>query len=101
MSGGADGRRVPGLERGVPFELLVDGEALRAYPGETVAAALLAAGRRALRRTAQRGELRGLYCVMGVCGECAVAVGGEPGVRACVTVALPGMVITTTAVAGR
>ena len=91
-----DGRRIPGVERGAAFELMVDGEAVRAYPGETVAAALLAAGRRALRRTAQRGEPRGLYCGMGVCGECAVAVNGEPGVRACVTVALPRMAITTT-----
>ena len=66
-----------------------------AYPGETVAAALLASGRRALRRTALRREPRGVYCAMGVCGECAMVVNAEPGVRACVTRALPGMTVET------
>jgi sarcosine oxidase subunit alpha len=89
-----DGYRVPGPDRGTPFDLSVDGEAVRAYPGETVAAALLAAGRRAFRRTGLSGEPRGLYCGMGVCGECAVTVDGEPGVRACVAIALPGMAVS-------
>jgi sarcosine oxidase subunit alpha len=47
------GRRVgEGVARGAPFVLTVDGEAIEAYPGETVATALLAAGRRTARRTA-------------------------------------------------
>lgn len=87
-------RRVPGIERGKAFELIVDGERLVAYPGETIAAALLAAGRRVLRRTALRREPRGIYCGMGVCGECAMVVNDEPGVRTCVTQALPGMTVS-------
>jgi aerobic-type carbon monoxide dehydrogenase small subunit (CoxS/CutS family) len=90
MSG--DGR-VAGIARGDAFELRVDGEPVAAYPGETIAAALMAAGGRALRRTAGRGEPRGVYCAMGVCGECVMVVDGEPGVRACVTLAAPGMVV--------
>jgi hypothetical protein len=86
-------RRAAGIARGQAFELRVDGEAVRAFPGETIAAALLAAGQRALRHTAGRGEPRGVYCAMGVCGECVMVVDGEPGVRACVTPAAPGMVI--------
>lgn len=93
MSAPRGERRAPGFERGSAFELLVDGERVLAYPGETIAAALLAAGRRALRRTALRRELRGVYCGMGVCGECAMAVNGEPGVRTCVTLARPGMTV--------
>ena len=85
MSAARGERRVPGIERGIAFELLLDGEPVLAYPGETIAAALLASGRRALRRTALRHDPRGVYCAMGVCGECAMVVNGQPGVRTCVT----------------
>ena len=92
MRGGGDDRRVSGVERGTAFEFLVGGQPVRAYPGETIAAALLAAGWRALRRT-PRGATRGVYCAMGACGECAMAVNGEHGVRTCVTLAAPGMIV--------
>jgi D-hydroxyproline dehydrogenase subunit gamma len=76
------------------FSFLVDGEPVEARAGETVAAALLAAGRRELRRTAGRDEPRGLYCVMGVCWECAVLIDGRT-VRACVVPAAPGLSVET------
>jgi hypothetical protein len=94
MRASAGGYRVPGIERGAAFEFLVDGERVVACPGETIAAALLASGRRALRHTARRREPRGVYCAMGVCGECAMVVNGEPGVRACVTPASAGMLVS-------
>jgi len=72
----------------------VDGRPLTARPGMTVAAALLAAGRRTWRRTA-RGAPRGLFCGMGVCFDCLVIVDGAPNVRACVTPVAPGMRIET------
>ena len=87
------GGRVADVARGDAFELRVDGERVPAHHGETIAAALLAAGRRAVRRTAGRGEPRGVYCAMGVCGECVMVVDGEPGVRTCVTLAAPGMTV--------
>ena len=89
------GGRVADVARGEAFELRVDGERVPAHHGETIAAALLAAGRRAVRRTAGRGEPRGVYCAMGVCGECVMVVDGEPGVRTCVTLAAPGMTVQT------
>jgi len=89
------GGRAAGVARGEAFELRVDGGRVPAHAGETVAAALLAAGRRALRWTAGRGEPRGVYCAMGVCGECIMVVDGEPGVRTCVTLAAPGMTVQT------
>jgi len=92
MSPGSGGR-TSGIARGEAFTLSVDGERVAAYPGETIAAALLAAGRRALRWTAGRGEPRGVYCAMGVCGECVMVVDGESGVRTCVTPATPGMTV--------
>ena len=76
------------------FTFVVDGRAVSAFPGETVATALLADGCRVLRRTTKLGEPRGLYCVMGVCWECAVLIDGRT-VRACVTPATPGLAVET------
>lgn len=72
----------------------VDGRPVAARPGMTVAAALLAAGRRTWRRTAQ-GAPRGLFCGMGVCFDCLLTVDGAPNVRACVTPVAPGMRVET------
>jgi predicted molibdopterin-dependent oxidoreductase YjgC len=68
-----------------------DGQELPAYEGETVAAALLAAGRRTFRRTARRGEPRGPFCGMGVCFECLVCIDGRPNRRACQVPVADGM----------
>ena len=72
-------------ERGPALSILVDGEALTAYEGESLAAALLASGRRFTRWTAKSGEARGYFCGMGVCQDCLVTVDGLPNVRACMT----------------
>jgi sarcosine oxidase subunit alpha len=79
-----------GIDRGEPFEFDVDGETIQAYPGETIAAALLAAGKYALRVTARLGSPRGLFCGMGVCHDCRMTVDGWRGVRTCMTAAQPG-----------
>ena len=73
----------------------VDGRAVSAVTGETVAAVLLAEGIRVFRYTAKRGEPRGVFCGMGICYECLVTVDGVPNLRACVTAVEPGMVIQT------
>jgi aerobic-type carbon monoxide dehydrogenase small subunit (CoxS/CutS family) len=86
--------RVSTLRRGQPIQLWLDGELIDAYPGETVAAVLVASGRRAFR-TSLRGLPRGLYCGIGLCHECLVTVDGSPGVRACMTQVFPGMRIET------
>lgn len=79
------------LVRGPQVEILVDGRPVQAFAGESVAAALLAAGRRALRTTARRGEPRGLYCNIGVCFDCVMAIDGRPNVRTCQTPVRDGM----------
>lgn len=71
--------------RGAAVTIIVDGVPIPAYRGESIAAALLASGRRALRVTPKLGAPRGLFCGMGVCFECMVKVGGGPSVRACMT----------------
>jgi predicted molibdopterin-dependent oxidoreductase YjgC len=87
------GRRLelgPGLARGRQLTLTLDGAAVTAYEGETVATVLLAEGRIATRTT-PGGEPRGVFCGMGVCFDCLVVVDGIPNTRACMTEAREGM----------
>ena len=76
------------------IELSVDGAAVEAPPGQSIAAALLATGRSALR-TSPAGAPRGIYCGIGVCQECRVHVEGQGVVRACITPVTAGMRVTT------
>ena len=62
-----------------------EGRRLRCAPGVSLAAVLADAGVLALRE-ANDGDLRGLFCGMGVCQECRMDVDGQSGVRACMTV---------------
>lgn len=82
------------FRRGDPIQILVDGEPVKAFEGETVAAALLASGRRVLRHTPSGGT-RGIFCGMGACFECQVEVDGDPSVRSCVTQVRTGMQVRT------
>lgn len=79
------------LDRGKHFVFKVNGKPIHAYPGETIAGALIAAGWRLFRKTAKSSHPRGFYCGMGVCWECAMIVDGRPNVRTCNTLAQPGM----------
>ena len=69
-----------------------DGAHIPAIEGETIAAALSAAGILALRHTAS-GAPRGLWCGMGACFDCIVTVDGRAGRRACMVKARDGMVV--------
>ena len=78
------------LQRSDPFEILVDGQPVTAYPGESVAAVLLAAGRLSFAAHPDPGRPRGLFCGMGACFGCVVTLDGRPNVRSCATPAQPG-----------
>jgi hypothetical protein len=84
-----------GTERGRAIGIVVDGNPVRAYEGESVATALLATGQRTLRTTSRRGAPRGLYCGIGSCFECVMVIDGRPGIRACQTPVREGMHIET------
>ncbi len=71
-----------------------DGHAAQGIEGESLAAALTAAGHKAFGHRAD-GSKRGIFCGMGVCQECLVAVDGGPGVRACATPLHDGMRIAS------
>jgi len=83
------------IERGRSLDVLVDGRSVVAYEGESIAAALFAAGVRITRWTARAGEPRGYFCGMGVCHDCLVTVDGSPNVRACMTTVREGLRVET------
>jgi sarcosine oxidase subunit alpha len=88
---------LPPLQRGEPLTVQLDGQAVTAYRGETVAAVLLAEGQRIFRRTPKSGRPRGLFCGIGLCFDCLVTVNGVANVRACLTPVSEGMRIDTLA----
>jgi predicted molibdopterin-dependent oxidoreductase YjgC len=75
-------------------QVTIDGEAAQAFEGQSVAAVLLAAGRRSWRVTGH-GQPRGMFCGMGVCFDCLVRVDGQPNQRACQVFVRDGMRIQT------
>lgn len=87
--------RTPGVERGRPLTIEVDGRSIEAYEGETVLGVLWAAGVRTLRVTPLRKAPRGFFCGMGTCFDCLIDVDGHHNVRACLEPVRPGMRIST------
>ncbi len=78
-------QRINGVRRGEPITITVNGEEVEAYAGESIAAALLASGRRAIRQNVKGGTPRGYFCGMGMCFDCMATVDGNPNVRTCMT----------------
>ncbi len=64
---------------------------VEAFEGETVAAALHAAGIRVLRHTPNLGRPTGLFCAIGKCSSCLMEIDGIPNVRSCMTKVKEGM----------
>ena len=79
--------------------MLVDGQAVLAHDGESVATVLLASGISVFNRT-RKGSPRGPFCNMGTCFECQVLI-AQPGSsrfewrRACLQQVQPAMQIRT------
>ena len=61
-----------------------EGKPLEGRHGESLAAALVSAGIVGFRET-RGGEMRGMFCGMGVCQDCLLEVDGKPNQRACMT----------------
>lgn len=75
--------------------LLLDGEPVPALAGQTVGAALTAAGVRSWRSTRRDARPRGLFCGIGVCFDCLLTIDDAPNQRACLVPARDGMVLST------
>lgn len=69
----------------------IDGVAVPAAPGETVAAVLVRTAPYHARLTPVSGEARAPYCLMGVCFDCLAVVDERPTQRTCMTVVQDGM----------
>lgn len=81
------------FERGKEVTFKYNGREIKAYEGETIAAALHAAGIKKLKNSAKLSRPRGLFCAIGNCSSCLMEVDGVPNVKTCVTKVEEGMVV--------
>jgi predicted molibdopterin-dependent oxidoreductase YjgC len=72
------------------------GRALQARDGQSVAAALTAAGVRSWRTTRRGQRPRGLFCGIGSCFDCLLTIDGRPAQRACLVPVRDGMILGDT-----
>jgi D-hydroxyproline dehydrogenase subunit gamma len=73
----------------------INDKTVRARNGDSVAAALLAAGLTHCRTTPVSGAPRAPYCMMGVCFECLVTIDGVGNRQGCLIPVHEGMRIAT------
>ncbi|WP_026476083.1 (2Fe-2S)-binding protein [Alkaliphilus transvaalensis] len=83
------------FKKGAKIAFTFDGQPFEGYEGETIAAALHAAGVKVLSHSHEHHRPRGLYCAIGNCSSCMMEVNGEPNVRVCVESLTDGMVVNT------
>lgn len=79
------------IEKGRPITIFLGGMPVEAFEGDTIAAALWAAGKRVSRFSPKKHEARGLFCAIGYCSDCLMVVNGVPNTRTCVTPVEEGM----------
>lgn len=85
-------RRLPALDavRGDAIELRIADQSVRAFEGESIAAAALASGARVLSRSLKYHRPRTFFCLEGHCSGCLVRLDGVPNLRACQSPCTPG-----------
>ena len=79
------------LEPRKAVAITVDGKPVEARDGDTVAAAMLAAGLDHCRTTPVSGAPRAPYCMMGVCFDCLVTIDGVGNRQGCLVRVREGM----------
>ncbi len=75
------------------FTFSYNGEPVTAYEGESIAAALHAAGVNVLSRSVTHDRPRGFFCGIGKCSSCLMRVDGIPSVRTCIVPARQDMTV--------
>lgn len=75
------------------LSLTIDGQAVNAEPGDSVAAVLLRLSPPLSRTTPVKGSSRAPYCMMGVCFECLAIVDGVASTQTCLVQVQPGMCV--------
>jgi predicted molibdopterin-dependent oxidoreductase YjgC len=76
---------------GQTVNVTVEGKPVAVASGDSVAAAVFAAGFDHTRTSPISGDRRAPYCMMGVCFECLVEIDGVPNQQACMTRVREGM----------
>lgn len=76
------------------FTVSIDGRSVQVTSDTTVAAAIIAAGQSAFRRSVS-GHSRGPLCGMGICFECRVTINGQHHQRSCQIRCRDGMEVQT------
>lgn len=71
--------------------LVFEGETITARRGDSVAAAILAAGHLTTRTTPVSGAPRGPFCMMGMCFECLLEIDGQANRQSCLFEVQEGM----------
>jgi len=87
-------RRLPDADAAT-IDVTIDGRSTRVRAGDTVAAALVAAGVLASRASDVSGAPRAPYCMMGVCFECLITIDGVANRQGCLVPVRPDMRIDT------
>ncbi|TET36676.1 MAG: (2Fe-2S)-binding protein [Planctomycetota bacterium] len=81
--------------RGKKVKFTFDGREITGHEGETITAALVAAGVLTLSKSIKLERPRGFFCGIGRCSSCYMVVNGVSNVRACVTPLEKGMDVNT------
>jgi sarcosine oxidase subunit alpha len=81
------------FDRGEEVTIYLDGQPMKAFESETVAAALYANGLREFSKSIKYRRPRGFFCAIGRCSSCMMEVDGVPNVRTCIVMAKDGMQI--------
>lgn len=90
MPSGLRFRRLPEVSEAT-VTIYFEGQPVTARPGDTVAAAILAAGHSVTRLTPVRGSPRGPYCMMGVCFDCLLEIDGRANRQGCMLPVVEGL----------
>ncbi len=81
------------VDPGRPLVFSFEGREISALEGQSIAAALYAAGVRIFSRSFKYHRPRGLLCLSGDCPNCLMQVDDVPNVRTCVEPVRPGMIV--------
>lgn len=82
------------LEKATEIQFTFEGDRYFAKQGDTIAAALLAAGVSTFRSSFVSHQPRAPYCMMGVCFECLVNIDGKANQQACLVPVENGMTVS-------
>lgn len=80
---------------GTRVRFVVDGRSVEGCAAESVAGAILAAGRTALSRSLRFHRPRAMFCSTGECGWCHMSVNGRPDVATCQVPCRDGLQVQT------